>query len=235
MSNEHYKNQPRVPAGKTNGGEWTKEGNLGNVQKHQQTNTPIHTFNASYKHTPGSIAGVIKGAPMDHAEADSGNVNPFYKSGIPGYENNCQTCVATYVARRLGYQVRALPNSNNKYIEHLSHATNEAFVDKSTGFPPSYIAHDGYQDLYSWLLSNVKEGGLYAIEYGWRTQPGYGHITMIERNGYQIKAYDPQCDETLEDQDLLDYLWYDAKNIKLMNLTNCKMNEKFCDFIMIKE
>ena len=198
----------------------------------------IHTFDPNYVHKDGYIANVRQGTPMSHDEADRGNVNSLFNSGTNGYNNNCQTCVATYWARRMGYDVRALPNENNQWTKLLSTHTNFAFIDKATGKPPQYITYNGgsdTMDMYLWFTNTLKEGQTYSIEYGWKQMPGVGHIVTIERNGYNITAYDPQNDTTLEGQDLLDYLWSETLcDFKLMNLTNCAINETYCDRIMTR-
>ncbi len=95
--------------------------------KEAQLKDPQHNPDINYKHLSNHIAGAERGAPMNFEQADSGKVNPFIKQtynpftgkGLIGYKTNCQTCVAVYVARRKGYDVRALPNLDNKNIYRL--------------------------------------------------------------------------------------------------------------------
>ena len=50
------------------------------------------------KEAAQTIAGVAKGAPMTHREADTGRVNPNFAKEM-AYRINCQSCVVTYEAR----------------------------------------------------------------------------------------------------------------------------------------
>ena len=47
---------------------------------------------------PDTIAGVKRGQPMTHEQADQGNANPRYNEGRE-YRVNCQSCVVAYEAR----------------------------------------------------------------------------------------------------------------------------------------
>lgn len=114
-----------------------------NAVKKAQLDNPLHTPDKNYTHKDGAVAGARKGEPMTFEQADSGHCNPFYQDNIKGktigYQTNCATCVATYIARRQGYDVRALPNLNNLSVANLSHNTMLAYIDKSTGKHPSAV------------------------------------------------------------------------------------------------
>ena len=45
-------------------------------------------------------------------------VNPNWKK-LDGYDDNCQRCVPTYVLRRRGFDVEALPTGQNEEIDNL--------------------------------------------------------------------------------------------------------------------
>ena len=114
-----------------------------NKAKKQQKKDPEHNPDPNYKHVKGAVAGVKRGKPMTFKEADSGHCNPFYKqawndytqTGYIGYRTNCQTCVAAFIARRQGYDVRALPNLDNESIYRLSLDPMLAYVDKNGNHP----------------------------------------------------------------------------------------------------
>ena len=195
-------------------------------QKSQQLNSPEHNPDKNYIHKYGYIAGAKKGKPMDFKSADSGNVNPYYGKGFMGYSSNCQTCVAVYVARRQGYDVRALPNLNNINIARLSNQTNLAYVDEYGGHP-NYRKLSKIND----LDSNVKPNSVYSLQY-YRRGSRSGHIVIVERDKTgQLFIYDPQTN--IKHVNASKYLKQNnAYDIKIMDLTNVKINEKFCDKIM---
>ena len=197
--------------------------------KKAQLSNPIHNPDPNYQHKPGHIAGAAKGAPMTFEQADSGNVNPYVKDGI-GYRHNCQTCVAVYLARRQGYDVRALPNLNNKNIYRLSVDTSLAYVDKNGG-QPMHVRKPKYQRVMDWLGTSMKDGGIYAIEFGWKGSQD-GHIITAEKVNGKVRLYDPQMNKVIEDST---GYFARTRSISMMDLSGCKLNESFCDSIMKKE
>lgn len=202
--------------------------------KKAQLKDPNHNPDKNYAHVDGAIAGVKKGKPMTHEQADSGNVNPYYKSNQIGYRTNCQTCVATYAARLQGYDVRALPNLNNRDIWKLSLDVSLAYVDKNGNHPKSLQKPKGIRK-DKWLEQNIKNGDVYALEFGYSGKD-YGHVViaqrMVVKSGKKmLRIYDPQNDRLYNN--LRSYL-AETRDLKLTNLTNCKIDEKFCDRIMIR-
>lgn len=222
---EYFKNKKREQAKAKR-----KEQRKYNERKKKQLADPQHNPDKNYKNQPGKIAGVEKGDPMTFEQADSGNVNPYFGKGLIGYRHNCQTCVATYIARRNGYDVRALPNLNNKAISDLSYRTNLAYVDKN-GKHPQYINKRAGERTLSFLQNNVKDGRIYAFEYKYKGK-SMGHIVTVEKQGGEVVIYDPQtnirCDNPRE---ISDYI-QNTERHKLMDLSDVSLDEKFCDNIM---
>lgn len=184
------------------------------------------------EHQEGAIAGVKRGAPMSHEQADSGNVNPFYgKIGegetrpYIGYRTNCQTCVATYIARRQGYDVRALPNLNNESMYELSHRVTLAYDDV-----PEYKTRSKFEHYDAFMNENVKEGRIYALQVTWKGRRT-GHIVCAERVGGNVRIYDPQTNITYEKKHFRDF-FRNTESERLYDLTDAKMNESFCDKVM---
>jgi len=199
--------------------------------KTDQLRDPEHNPDKNYQHQTGRIAGVEKGKPMSFEEADNGKVNPNFGTGV-GYRHNCQTCVATYVARRQGYDVHALPNLNNKNIYNLSRRTNLAYYD-ANGNHPEYIPKPYYESVDTFMDRTIKQGDIYSVEFTYVGRTS-GHIITVERGeDGNIRLYDPQTNETVK-KDYIRQYFSRTKNIKLMNLTNCTMNEEFADSIMKK-
>lgn len=192
-----------------------------------------HNPDKNYQHKDGAIASATKGQPMTFEQADSGNVNPFFRKSNPktqheyiGYKTNCQTCVATYVARRKGYDVKALPNLNNKAIMDLSYNTSLAYKDID-GNPPVRTRVTGPSE----IAFNAKPGSIYALQFDYAGR-GQGHIVVVEKDE-QGKAflYDPQTNEKYS-QDAFKSYAHGKTNFKAMDLTNVSMDEKYCDNIM---
>lgn len=191
---------------------------------------PEHVSDPNYTHKNGAIAGADKSAPMSFEQADGGHCNPYYNKGLIGYATNCQTCVAVYVARRQGYNVRALPNLNNKDIRDLSMNVTLAYVDEN-GNRPSLNEKPRGKNTLSWIDSNVKEGEIHAIRGRWKGSTS-GHIIVVEREGGAIRVYDPQTNTKYTAEEAQRHFFSQWKNTRMMNLTNAKMNEGFCDKIM---
>lgn len=200
--------------------------------KQKQMNDPDHSPTKGYTHQDGAIDGSTKGVPMTFEQADSGNCNPHFRDYSKiGYRHNCQTCVAVYVARRQGYDVSALPNLNNKNIYELSHDTALAYrTDK--GRHPVHIVKQRGQSNYDFLQNTVKEGGIYSLEFNWSGMTS-GHIIVVEKESSgNIRLYDPQTNEVIDERKKVSSYLARTNNQRVMDLTNVKMDEDFCDSIM---
>lgn len=200
--------------------------------KAEQLADEKHNPEKNYKHKDGYIAGAEKGSPMDFEKADSGSVNPYYNKGLIGYYTNCQTCVATYLARRQGYNVRALPNLNNKSIADLSHNPLGIYRD-ANGNPPKTIDKPWGKTLKSFLEEKVKENEIYALKCKWKGRSD-GHIVTVERTDKGVRVYDPQTNDKYEGNQITRF-FKRGENFQIANLTNCTVSEKWADEIMKKE
>ena len=198
-------------------------------KKNKQLANPDHNPDKNYKHKDGYIAGAKKGKPMTFAQADSGNCNPYFKKGI-GYADNCQTSVAVFVARRKGYDVRALPNLNNRNIYELSYNTALAYVDQY-GRHPNKLYKQPNHSTVSFLEKTVKEGRIYTLEFD-NVGRRYGHIVTIERIGGKLQIYDPQSNLKITSMSKIKSFLVATKRHCLMDLTEFNIDESFCDKIM---
>lgn len=201
-----------------------------NERKKSQLADPNHNPDKNYVHQNGAIAGATKSKPMNFKEADSGNCNPYYNNGI-GYGHNCQTCVAVYVARRQGYDVRALPNLNNRNIMRLSYDTALAYVD-SNGKHPAHIAKPKGEKLLTFLDRNIKDGDIFSLEYDNSRYSSSGHIVIAEKVNGNIQIYDPQSNKIYSSAKDISSFMHNTSRHTVMNLTNCRLDETFCDSIM---
>lgn len=207
-----------------------------NQVKKNQIKNPEHNPDKNYIHKEGFIAGAKRGKPMTFDEADSGHVNPFYnrnfnpftQSGdVIGYATNCQTCVATYIARRQGYDVRALPNLNNREIAQLSYNTN--FIYSQHGEQASINRKERKIDFLKRICNN--DGDICSVEWAWGGRK-CGHVVIAEKQNGRVILYDPQTDKKYRDEKEISMFLMTAKNMKSTNLTNAKIKEDFADKIM---
>ena len=213
--------------------ESSKKSNARTKLKNNQLKDPEHNPENIENHVQGTIAGVKCGEPMSFEQADGGRVNPFFEQGckgqLIGYRHNCQTCVAVYFARRKGYDVRALPNLNNKNIYSLSVNTTLAFVNQK-GEHPIEKPKAHYQKTLDFLNSEVSDNRVYSLCFSWKGRRD-GHIVVAERMGGKVVVYDPQTNKQYKDNEITQLLSR-TNNLRLTDLTDYNLDEKFCDSIM---
>lgn len=213
--------------------ESSKKGNQRATLKKNQLKDPQHNPDSIENHINGTIAGVKCGQPMTFEQADGGRVNPFFEKSCQGqaigYRHNCQTCVAVYFARRKGYDVRALPNLNNKNIFNLSHDTTLAFVDDK-GNHPVEKGKGAYQKTLDFLNSEVGDNRVCSLSFNWKGRRD-GHIVIAEKMGGNVVVYDPQTNKQYKENEISQFL-SKTNNLKLADLTDFNLDEKFCDSIM---
>ena len=196
--------------------------------KEQMSNLE-HIPEKNYTHMAGAIAGAKKETPMTFEQADSGNVNPFFDKGFIGYRTNCQTCVAVYVARRQGYDVRALPNLNNKYIAALSFNSLAIYQNKDGNMPKS-IKRPYRERITSFLDKNVEENKIYTLQMLW-TGRSSGHIVTVERDNGVVRVYDPQTNRIYKGKQIYSFM-SKVSNVSLADVTDCTIKEEWADRIM---
>ena len=148
----------------------------------------------------------------------------------------CQSCVPTFFARLLGFDVVARSETANAAAEELARHTKYAFIDKNTGTYPEYIHTPAStaKGFLTWLHSNLTQKNLYSIEFSWKKERK-GHILTVQKDeSGTVKLYDPQINETvLGDDKIKKYLEnIKIKTINLMNISNCEINETVCKKIM---
>ena len=206
--------------------------------KKRQLADPAHNPDKNYQHQNGAISGAKMGKPMTFEQADSGSVNPYFgkkdeKTGHEyiGYKTNCQTCVATYVARRKGYNVSALPNLNNQNVANLSFNTSLAFLTKEGKHPEHKPV--SYGGDASSIAMNMQPGAIYSLQFDYAGRSS-GHIVIMEKDTQgKVMLYDPQINKKYEMGELKSYS-KGKGNFKTMDLTNVRLDESFCDKIMKK-
>ncbi len=201
------------------------------LEKINGKNKYEHTPDIYYNYKKGYIAGAGKGNSMSFAQADNGACNPHYNK-VEGYDTNCQTCVAVYIARRLGYNVRALPDFNNKDIRYLSYNTNVAYLDLDGWHPESDFETTNKQ--HEFLDKTLKNGEIYSVAFRWKDSKD-GHIVVAEKDSQgKLFVYDPQNNKTYRGNGIKEFFKKTQGEMEYTNLTKVSMDEKFCDKVMKK-
>lgn len=189
--------------------------------KKMQLSNPIHTPDKVFRQGKDYIANAKKGKPMTFEQADSGNVNPFYRDNINklaiGYMHNCQTCVACFKARLDGYDVHALPNLNNKAICELSSNVTLAYIDKTTGQKPVKVKLD---------KKAMIEGKTYAVQFAYKGRH-CGHIITAKKVNGKVEYYDPQINQKMGSLEIYGHI----TNTQMFNISDCELNNEFCNKI----
>lgn len=158
---------------------------------------------------PETVAGVKRGKPMTHEEADRSRSNPNYAESRE-YRINCQTCVVAYEMRRRGYDVEAKPKCTEEQ-DALARLTNLAWIEPggNSWDHPSLtpIQATNTNGVYRQLESMVKPGERYTFQLKWKNK-NKGHIIHLRRNDDgRLEFFDPQTSRTDTGKDaILDYL-----------------------------
>ena len=158
--------------------------------------------------TSGAQSGIIKakGYPEDHfdrkaqlstVDEDLKAVNPKFGSE-DGYDDNCQRCVPTYVLRRMGYNVEALPTGINPAIDRLL-MDNPAAVWKKNGsqiIPKSTRGSKYYgKPEIEAFMKNLPDGAMCEVRCVWASRPD-GHVFIAEKVNGKVRYIDPQTGDS---------------------------------------
>lgn len=165
-----------------------------------------------------TIAGVVRGKPMTHAQADTGRVNPHYGEKSV-YGINCQSCVATYEARLRGYDVEVVPNdAAHPACEQLAKNTLLIWKNKDGSDADFFFGSNVWTYKGAWvgeiptanrfekkLLESLDENGRYTLQFKWK---GFnaGHIVSLGKDSGQLVIYDPQSNKMMRGDKVSEYL-----------------------------
>lgn len=189
---------------------------------------PLESYDRSYQHKKGYIAGAPKGKPMTHEEADSGRVNPKYNISV-GYKNNCAICVATYIARRLGYDVEALPY-NEKTMRGYAEDPLMFYEGEGNNVIVFEKVPKGTKTL-DFLKQRCQYNKILVLSFEWNKdskKERTGHVIVAEKTNNGICLYDPQNNRTYMGKKISQYL-FAVKSLRVADLTNVRINEKIAD------
>lgn len=161
---------------------------------------------------PATIAGVKRGSPMTHQQADEGRGNPHYEESRE-YRINCQSCVVAYEARLRGYDVEAVARTKKiPEQENLARKCESAWIDPATGEAPKVLTNDPKirtaKQAQKWLEQNVEPGGRYEFSHGWKGTNGRnGHIVTVSRDSSgSLRIFDPQSGKTYAGDGFTEYM-----------------------------
>lgn len=165
-----------------------------------------------------TIAGVVRGKPMTHAQADTGRVNPHYGEKSV-YGINCQSCVATYEARLRGYDVEVVPNdAAHPACEQLAKNTLLIWKNKDGSDADFFFGSNVWTYKGAWvgeiptakrfekkMLESLDENGRYTLQFKWK---GFnaGHIVSLGKDSGQLVIYDPQSNKMMRGDKVSEYL-----------------------------
>lgn len=181
----------------------TREGSRQKREKRESV-ASMPTATAKPSESPDVVQG-LKPIVGKHSRAqDLKAVNPNYETGLQEWQNNCQRCVATYEARRRGYDVTALPCMDYRSDEFaLGRGYTKIF--ESNGRKASAIWYEaGFNIMEATNLTNAQcretienlmrgyGNGARAIVDGFFEYSGVGHVFIAENVGGKIHYYDPQ-------------------------------------------
>ena len=193
--------------------EWKKGKKArGEVQPEKPTEKP--------KESTPTIAGVAKGAPMTHKEADTGRVNPNFAKEM-AYRINCQSCVVTYEARMRGYDVEVLPrDGKHPTMDSLASDSRIAWKNKD-GSAVNFMIGGGNEwrsratfgeetptakRFEKKLHEQLSDDGRYTLEFRWKGRGAGSHIVILEKDVDDLIIYDPQPNRLYRGKQVSDYL-----------------------------
>lgn len=118
--------------------------------------------------------------------------NPGYKSGGPGYRQNCQRCVPAYIMRKRGFDVVAKPamvstNGQLSGIDPLYYRWDKVFAGAKF---TSCFGGDGGKTSATRQMIEWGDGAVAEIRVVWGD--GTAHLFVAENNGGEIMFVDPQ-------------------------------------------
>lgn len=128
---------------------------------------------------------------MPHEYVDAKNPNKNYKIGTP-FDNNCQSCMVAYEAKRRGLNVTALGyvNSHDSVSFKLSKNQRLAWGKRDSDYSKFKYRKDNYESINNATQQHRK----YFV--GWDNINADGHIIIAERmKDKSLVFYDHQIGE----------------------------------------
>ena len=185
---------------------------------------------------PDNIAGVKRGNPMTFEEADSGNVNPFYKTRQEAFVSNCQSCILAFIARLRGYDVKAKPYAgDDKPIVMLAKDIRRGFIIDEQGTHPDFVKRKrikGAVGTMFFLEKNIRNNEIYCL---FVDDPlcQDAHVIITGRQGEELYLYDPQKNRIFFKEKIQNYFYGKSCNkTQMFRIDNAAFNPYFIDMTM---
>ena len=130
---------------------------------------------------------------LSTADEDIKAVNPNWKK-LKGYDDNCQRCVPTYVLRRRGYNVEALPTGQNEEIDNLL-KRNPHMIWRKAGSPVMPISTRGSKYFgkpeIEKFMKKLPDGAMCEVKCTWKDGKS-AHVFIAEKKNGKVRYIDPQ-------------------------------------------
>lgn len=141
-------------------------------------------------------------------------------------DENCQSCVLVYEARRRGINITALPYAGKGTISHkLGDDIALAFRDENGNAIQAKVINGNETKITADLKKELNKIGRYHI--GINRQNGYGHVIIAERiNNDTIIYYDPQTGQ---------YMHFAAITANCKYIDFVKVDDLLIDFQILKK
>lgn len=185
---------------------------------------------------PETISGVKRGRPMTFKEADSGNVNPFYKTRQEAFVSNCQSCILAFIARLRGYDVKAKPYAgDDKPIVMLAKDIRRGFIIDEQGTHPDFVKRKrikGAVGTMFFLEKNIRNNEIYCL---FVDDPlcQDAHVIITGRQGEELYLYDPQKNRIFFKEKIQNYFYGKSCNkTQMFRIDNAAFNPYFIDMTM---
>lgn len=131
------------------------------------------------------------------SDEDLKAVNPLYGTGnTKAYDTNCQRCVPTYLMRRKGFDVQALPRNygHDKNKEFMMANAPHMIYRKADGTIPLPIntrrsTTFGKAEIENYM-KDLDDGALCEVTISWIN--GGSHVFIAEKKDGKVRYIDPQ-------------------------------------------
>lgn len=187
------------------------------------------------------LNGVIKGKKMSFDEANGGRCNPYYKPNSPT-DNNCQSAVPAFIARRNGFDIMTKPyDPKNQIMVDLANYTNLAFIDKRTGTYPQIIMprKSSLEFFKKWCFEKMEDGKEYSVGFTFKNESGINakneHVMILYKKGQELYSYDPQDWSKAKGAELdLMLKGIKLQTAELYNISDCFLNKTIVESVLTK-
>ena len=134
---------------------------------------------------------------MAFEQAGGINVNPNYNSNDSRYKKNCQACIGVFEARLRGYNIEALPYSQETH-QLLEYYPEKMFIEPETklGAKFDFIDVKNNNDLEQYLETNVKIGERYMFRFLPKNSSTAHVVSMYRDEKGNLVFYDVMAGQT---------------------------------------